>query len=169
MRKGVVAVTLGLLSGVAVPADTPPAIPKAGNISYKNVFSGSVKALALGKDQVQVTYDVMGVSVSDTGEGALHNASVRCMGALHVVNGSFDDESGSCVYTRPDGDQAFTTYKGAGKQGVDAKGTATFVGGTGKLVGIKGSIEWTRTNARPAAEGTVQSVVRHKGTYQLPP
>jgi hypothetical protein len=38
------------------------------------------------------------------------------------------------------------------------KGTSILVGGTGKLVGIQGSAEFTRMSLRPVAEGsTVKS------------
>ena len=110
----------------------------------------------------------MGVIISDGGQGHFHNASVRCMGGYHAVNGSFDDESGSSVVTRPDGDQAFYVYRGVGKRGVETTGTSTYVGGTGKLAGLQGSSEWIRTNPRPAAEGTVQAISRWKSTYKLP-
>ncbi len=166
MRHGIAAVAVGLLGGISLAAEVP--VPKQGSIASLNIMSGTIKALPLGKERAQLAYEVMGVAISDTGEGLLHNASVRCMGGLHVVNGAFEDESGSCIYTRPDGDQAFTVYRVAGKQGVAAKGTSTFVGGTGKLTGISGTIEFTRTNARPAAEGTSQSVVRSNGSYKIP-
>jgi hypothetical protein len=169
MRKVMLVLAVGLVSSMAMAADTPPEpIPKEGSTSALNGYSATVKAMPLGKDRLQLTYEVMGVSISDTGVGILHNASVRCLGALHVVNGAFDDEAGSCIYTRPDGDQVFATYKMTGKVGVGAKGTFTYVGGTGKLAGITGGGELTRTQVRPAAEGTSQSYTRSKGKYKLP-
>jgi len=122
----------------------------------------------LGKDMVQVSYDVTGVVVSDTGEGLLHGSSVRCIGGMFVVNGAFDNETNSCVYTRPDGDQIFTTGKASGKQGQAAKGSSTIVGGTGKMAGITGGGEFTRTSVRPLAEGGSLSYARARTTYKLP-
>jgi hypothetical protein len=168
MRKGILVLAVGLVSWLAVAADAPPPIPKEGSGPFLNVLSGTVKAMRLGKDRLQLSYDVMGVSTSPTGEGLLHNASMHCVGGMHVVNGTFDDESGSCVYTRPDGDQVFTRHKAAGKMGVEAKGTVTYVGGTGKMAGITGTGEFTRVQARPAAEGTSQSVLRGTAKYKLP-
>ena len=165
MRKAILAVAVGVVSLMAHAADAPAPIPKEGSFSGVNVLSGTVKFMALGKDRAQLSYDVMGVSTS---EGLLHNASMRCVGGMHVVNGAYDDESGSCVYTRPDGDQVFTTHKAAGKVGVAAKGTFTIVGGTGKMAGITGGGEFTRYNVRPAAEGTSQSVTHGAGKYKLP-
>lgn len=168
MRTGVVAVLAGPLAAGVLAADAPLPFPREGSGSGVLVVSGAVTVLPLGKDRVQVTYDSMGAIVSDGGQGPFHGASVRCVGGYHAVNGSFDDESGACALTRPDGDQAFWVYKGTGKMGAETKGTSTYVGGTGKLAGIQGSIEWVRVNPRPAAEGTVQAISRWKGTYKLP-
>jgi hypothetical protein len=87
---------------------------------------------------------------------------------MFVVGGAFDDETNSCVYTRPDGDQIFTKSKVSGKQGEAARGSFTIVGGTGKLAGITGSGEFTRTSVRPLAEGGSLSYARSKSQYKLP-
>ncbi len=168
MRKAILVLAVGLFSWVAAAADDAPPIPKEGSVSYVNVSGGAVKVMALGKERAQFTYDIMGVSTSPTGEGLVHNASVRCVGGMHAVNGAWDDESGSCVYIRPDGDQVFATFKGAGKAGVGGKGTFAYVGGTGKLAGITGGGEYTRYSVRPPAEGTTQGVSTLKGKYKLP-
>ncbi len=168
MRKAILAVAVGVVSLLAFAAGTPAPIPKEGGGPFVNVLSGTVKFMPLGKDRAQLSYDVMGVSTSPTGEGLLHNASMHCVGGMHVVKGAFDDESGSCVSTRPDGDQVFAIIKAAGKVGVAAKGTFTYVGGTGKMTGITGGGEFTRYAVRPAAEGTSQSVSHGTATYRLP-
>jgi hypothetical protein len=62
-----------------------------------------------------------------------------------------DDETNSCVYTRPDGDQVFTKSKASGK-----------------LAGITGSGEFTRTSVRPVAEGGSLSYARSRSSYKLP-
>jgi hypothetical protein len=168
MRKAIVAVVLGLLSGASVVAQTPAASPKSGNISARKVLSATIKALPMGKERLQVTYESLGAIFSEAGDELLQNASARCLGAFHAVNGAIDDESGSCVYMRPDGDQLFVQYRAAGKLGSAAKGTATIVGGTGKLLGAQGTLEWARTTARSAAEGTSQVIISLKGSYKLP-
>ncbi len=168
MRKGILVLAVAMASLVALAADAAPPVPREDSISYVNVLSGTVKVLMLGKERGQVSYEIMGVATSPTGEGLLHNSSVRCMGGFHIIKGEWDDSSGSCVYTRPDGDQVFATYKDAGKQGAPVKGTITFVGGTGKMAGISGGGEFTRTSVRPAAEGTLQSVSRYTAKYKLP-
>ena len=83
------------------------------------------------------------------------------------MKGEVIDESGFCVMTRPDGDQIFWTYKDTGPAGAN-KGTFTIVGGTGKLVGIQGSTEYTGHFVRPVAEETMQGYIKNKGQYKLP-
>ena len=58
--------------------------------------------------------------------------------------------------------------KGTGKLGGNAEGTLTFVGGTGKFVGIQGSGTFTTFSLQPAAEGTTQAYTKSKGQYKLP-
>ncbi len=167
MRKTLV-ILVAVLFGWSAMAAEPLPVPKEGTTSGTAVFVGTMKGLPLGKDKVQVSYDVTGVVVSDSGEGLLHGASVRCLGGMLVAGGAFDDETNSCVYTRPDGDQIFTTSKVSGKQGQAAKGTFTIVGGTGKMTGITGSGEFTRTSVRPVAEGGSLSYARSRSSYKLP-
>jgi hypothetical protein len=168
MRKPIASLILSLIVLVAFGMEAKAQIPKEGTLSGMNAFSATFKVVAMGQEQAHVTYEVLGVAISDTGEGPFHNSSFRCIGAQHVVKGAYDDDSGFCEYIRPDGDKIFVTYKATGKMGVGGKGTATFVGGTGKMAGIQGSSEFTRFNVRPVAEGTFQGYQRTKGQYKLP-
>jgi hypothetical protein len=143
-------------------------IPKGGSSSYIIGFSGTYKAVAMGQERVQMTYEVLGVIVSDASDCILQNASLRCVGSFHAIKGAYEDDSGFCVCTRPDGDQLFTSYKASGRLGAVGKGTVTYVGGTGKFTGIQGSGEFSRINVRPIAEGTLQGYNRVKDQYKLP-
>jgi hypothetical protein len=166
MTRKFVAAGVCLFAFVAVAADAPPPIPREGRGSGTMVLSVTFKTLPLGKDRVRMTYESIGVYLGDATDIA-HNTSVRCIGGLNLLNGSFDDDSGSCVYTRLDGDQAFLSYTTSGKVGMEAKGAFRWIGGTGKLTGLQGSGEFTRYGVRPAAEGTGQYVLRLNGTYTL--
>ncbi len=168
MKKTVLVLILGIALLAVFGTEAKAQIPKEGTISITTSFSGTVKVLRMGQERVQVTYELMGVQIGDTPEDLFHNASIRCLGALHAVKGEYKDDNCFCVSTRPDGDQIFSTYKGAGKLGGMYKGTLTIFGGTGKLVGIEGSVECTGTGLRPAAEGTAQLYDRDKGHYKLP-
>ncbi len=152
---------------VAFGTEAKAQIAKEGVLSETWTYSGSFKALPMGQERVQITYDSMGVSIGDTSEDLLHNASFRCVGTIHAVKGEYNN-NGSCVATRPDGDQVFLTYKSVGNLGVSSKGASTIVGGTGKLTGIQGNFEYTEFFLRPAAEGTYQTCLKGKGQYKLP-
>ena len=163
--------TLFLLSGLVVLVAFSFAqaqIPKEGSSSYIIGYSGTYKTVAMGQERIQMTYEVLGVIVSDASDCILQNASLRCIGSYHVIKGAYEDDSGFCVCTRPDGDQLFTSYKASGRLGGVGKGTVTYVGGTGKFTGIQGSGEFTRIRVRPAADGTLQGYNRVKDHYKLP-
>ena len=153
---------------IAFVATAEAQIPKEGTISYTAIYSGTSKVLALGEERVQVTYEHMGVTLGETGDDIFHNATLHCIGSLRRVKGSYDDDSGSCVITRPDGDKAFLTYGGT-HSATGGKATNTLVGGTGKLAGLQGSLEATRLPPlRPASPGTYQGMSKLKGQYKLP-
>ncbi len=164
--------TLVLLSSLVVlvaVGSVQAQIPKEGTGTGITAYGGTFKAVQMGQERVQSIYEVLGVSISDTGEGIWHNASMRCVGSLHAIKGIYEDDSGFCVQIRPDGDQAFFTYKASGKLGDVGKGTFTYVGGTGKLTGLQGGGEFERISAvRVAAEGTFQGYNRVKDHYKLP-
>jgi len=143
-------------------------IAKDGLESGKNYVTGTAKALPMGEEHLQLTYEGSGIYISDTEEGFLNNASVHVLGAMHAVKGAFEDESGSMVLTAPDGDKAFITYKGSGNLGKDAKGTYTYVGGTGKYAGITGGGEYTRSHLQPASKGGWAAISLFKGNWKLP-
>jgi hypothetical protein len=167
MKKTVLVLILSIVLLAAFGTEGNAQIPKEGTGSETWAWSGTFKALPMGQERVEMTYEIMGVVIADTSEDILHNSSFRCLGALHGVKGEYN-ESGFCVVTRPDGDQMFCTYKGVGKLGVGGKGTSPIVGGTGKLTGIQGSAEYTVFGVRPAAEGTIQGYNRAKAHYKLP-
>jgi hypothetical protein len=167
MKENIRKLAILVIILVVFGAEAKAQIPKEGATSFISPYSGTLKALAMGKERLQMTYESMGMIIGETPEDLFHNASFRCVGALQAVKGEFNN-SGSCVCTRPDGDQIFWTYKSAGKLGGGAKGTSTYVGGTGKLTGIQGSSEYTEFFLRPAAEGTFQVYAKGKGQYKLP-
>lgn len=140
---------------------------KEGAITGKNYLSGTSKVLAMGQERLQMNYEGGGVTVNDTGKGFSHLAAAYVMGTLHVEKGVFE-ESGFMVITPTDGDKIYATYKGSGTLGKSAKGTWTYVGGTGKYTGMGGSGEFTRHALQNATEGVWTSMSLWKGNYKLP-
>ena len=168
MKKIILASVLSLALLVAFGLDAKAQPAKEGAYTFTAIWSGTLKSLAMEKERVQMTFEVMGVHVSGTGEGLLHNSSVRALGALHAVKGTREYERGMIVYNLPDGDQAFMTFEGTGRLGAPVKMTGSFVGGTGKLAGIEGGAEWTSYVVRPAAQGTLQGVSKGEIHWKLP-
>jgi len=130
------------------------------------------KILPLGEGIVYMTYEALGVTISDTAEGLFHNAMFRALGAMKIEKGIYKDERGWGVWTLQNGDKVFITYKGAGeaKPGgiVFGKGTITITGGTGKVAGIQGNFEFNRTMVRSSVEGVGQGYTKGKVKYTLP-
>jgi hypothetical protein len=169
MKKVILPLVLGLILLVAFGLDAKAQIPKEGIISSTAMYTSTYQAvLPLGQDRVALNYEVIGVEISDTGEGITHNASFRCFGSLLAIKGAYENDSFYCVHTRPDGDQIFQICKSSGVLGKEAKGTVTIIGGTGKLTGAQGNLEFTRTLLRPVAQGTFQGIHKYKGQYKLP-
>jgi hypothetical protein len=164
MRK-MILVSVAVAVLVAIVPISNAEMAKKGTASGTMIFSGTFKALPMGQERLEMAFEVMGAYV---GEGPLNHSSFRCVGSLHAVNGEFLDETGSCLFTTPNGDQAFSTYKAAGQVGRSARGTFKWVGGTGKLTGMEGEGEFARFNVRPAAEGTIQGYTQTKGSWKLP-
>jgi hypothetical protein len=165
MKRIIFVLALALVVFVAFAPISNAEMAKEGTASGTMIFSGTFKALPMGQEHLQMAFEVMGAYV---GEGPLNHSSFRCVGGLHAVNGEFLDETGSCLFTTPDGDQAFSTYKAAGQVGRSARGTVKWVGGTGKLTGMKGEGEFSRFNVRPAAKGTIQGYAQTKTNWKVP-
>jgi hypothetical protein len=140
---------------------------KEGSYKGKNYATGTHKALPMGEERLHVTFEGTGIYVSDIEGGFLNNASMHFLGSYHAVKGALE-ESGFMVSTVPDGDKVFATWKGSGNLGKDAKGTYTYVGGTGKYTGITGGGEYTRSNLQPASKGVWASITLFTGQWKLP-
>ncbi len=159
---------------IALAATVEAQIPKEGTISLTAVYAGTYKSVGLGPERYYMTYEHTGVLMSDTGEGILHNATIHCLGGHSSVNGNYDNDSGLCTATCPDGDKAFFTYTAAGNDLKGGKQTSTYVGGTGKLAGLMGSTEVTRFVLRSSGppgtpyQGPYQGMSKAKGQYKLP-
>jgi hypothetical protein len=138
--------------------------------SVTTSYYGTSKKFPLGPDRGYETWESFGVVLSDTGQGLFHNVTIRCMGTTLAEKGGYEVE-GYCGYTLKDGEKVFLSIKFGGKMGMPptpAKGTAKFIGGTGKYSGIQGGTEYTSYFLRPSAEGIMQSYNKAKITYKLP-
>lgn len=166
------ALAMVLLSALIVFSVSPPTlaqVSKEGPISVLAPYTTtSLKSINMGKERSSHAYEIVGVVIGDSPDSILHNASIRCVGAVHMTKG-FIEDTGFCVYLRPDGDQIFSTTNATGQVGGGVKRVWTLVGGTGKFVGIAGGGESTSASGiRPATEGTMQNYTKMNGRYTLP-
>jgi len=141
---------------------------REGSSSGRTYWTGTFTALPMGKELVQMNYEGHSVTVSDTGKGLLHNATAHVVGGMLIKKGIYENDTGLLSFTRPDGDKVFATYKASGTVGKSAKGTATYVGGTGKFEGITSTTEFNRYSLRPPAKGFFGSFSISKSTWKLP-
>ncbi len=158
---------LSVTLGISVQAQ-----PKEGVEPATTTFYATSKVLPLGEGRMALTYDAIGLTISDTGEGLFHNATVHNLGGMIIDKGVYNDERGWGVFNLQTGDKVFFTYTmtGVAKPGGlgTGKGTVTLTGGTEKLTNIQGSYEITRTMVRSAIEGIGQSYSKGKIQYRLP-
>jgi len=168
MNKKSMALILTLLllatSGLVLAEE----MAREGSVSSRASWTVSFTALPMGKELLQMNYEGYGVAASDDKKGLLYNASARVVGGMLIQKGIYENDSGLICYTRPDGDQIFVTYKTSGKMGKGAKGSGTFVGGTGKFESITGTLEFARYQLRPPAKGAGASFSLAEGTWKLP-
>ncbi|MEN8123344.1 MAG: hypothetical protein ABFS35_23605 [Bacteroidota bacterium] len=168
MRKIIITLGLIIVFFIAFIQISYAEMAKEGTISGKGYYNGNIQMLPMGKERVQINYEVCGISVSDNKESIFHNSSQYVLGGLHVVNGNIED-SGFIESTLTNGDKVFMTYKASGKMGKPTiyKGTFSFVGGTGKVNGIQGGGEFTRYSLQPPAKGKSASFSVRKGNWKI--
>ena len=167
IKKSMALILTLLLLAIAGPV-VAEEMAREGSGSSRMYWTGTYDVLAMGKERAQMNYVGYCVRVSDTKKGLFHHASGHVVGGMLIVKGVFENDSGLISYTRPDGDKIFLTYKCSGTMGKSAKGTATFVGGTGKFVGITGTGEFTRHSLRAPAKGVFASFSVSKASWKLP-
>jgi hypothetical protein len=83
MKKTILASVLGLVLLAAFVLNAKAQMAKEGTYSGTYGISATIlKALAMGKERVQMNYEYMGAYTSDAGEGFSHNSSIRGTGGF---------------------------------------------------------------------------------------
>lgn len=131
---------LGVTAGIAAVAHAADQGTTTG-IAYLTV-KGDVKNFK--PDLVLWNGTFVGVSVTDSRKGPLHNSGWECTGQAVRQAGVVHSNGGFCVVTDPDGDiinllWARTDVPGPTVgPGVVVKTKGTYLSGTGKYAGIQG-------------------------------
>jgi hypothetical protein len=169
MRKSIfilgLSLVLFLTFGINVQAQT-----KEVTATSITTWYATSKILPLGEGIFYMTYEGIGVNITDKADSLFYNATARTLGAMKIEKGIYKDDQGWGVFNLQNGDKVFFTYKMAGeaRPGGIGSGTVTFTGGTGKATGIQGSAEVARTVLRSVVEGVGQNYTKSKIRYTLP-
>ena len=115
-------------------------LAKEGSGKYRSGRTAEVTVLKMGKEHMQINFNETGIVVDAPADSPFYNASFNTMGTIHAVNGVFT-YSGAALWTRPNGDQIYGTFKGDGKLGVGTNTSLEIVGGQGECAGITGTME----------------------------
>ena len=166
MKKALVLVFATLFLSVTAGYVLAAEMAKEGAESGTVAYSCPVTVMMMGKD-LQVTYDALGVYVTDSPDSPFNNASVRILGSGLVLKGAYT-EMGSMCLGLSNGDKVFSVYEAKGIGENKLKGKSTFTGGTGNFTGITGEGEFDRLNvAKPAMKGTAQGYIKNKFTWKI--
>ena len=131
-------------------------LPKQGTIKHSWTFSGPYEGLEVGEQWAGIARFKL-ITVPAEG-GDLPPMVADCVGM-----GIDTHWEGYCVFTDADGDKIFDQW-----EDVDEKGTGTFMGGTGKYAGIKGSREYEFYYLPDMPEGNFTGIGDETGSYTLP-
>ena len=138
----------------------------AAETEYSGTWCASAKRTVLESNpDVTVTMiDSLGIQTPNSTFKPWENATVHCMGYYRSMQGKLT-QKGACRWTDATGDTFTGEYEGT----PDKPPVWTFLAGTGKWKGIKGSGTYRYvTAAKPADSGTLQLCIEHSGKYELP-
>jgi hypothetical protein len=170
MKTKAVCITLFVLALVLFLGTSTEAqqLPKEGTFNAVYSGVGTVKASAVGKEQVLFAWEENGAS---TGKGIVDHTTWHCWGVAGFTKG-VGNHFGYCVVTDPSGDQIVgeVSTKNVALDAKSIEATGKFTSGTGKFAGITGG--WTYLQHgpefRPPSEGAYISHGPFEGSYKLP-
>lgn len=169
MKKLIPVVLGAFLVSVALSLVAYAQMAKEGTFAGTNSYAGTYKVTALDKDRLVISYENTGTQVEDSGQGPLHGMSTHNTGIQYIdIKKGMGKTMGYMTWMDKDSDRILweltedaTQVKGP------STGTGKLIGGTGKFMGMEGSMEYTRRNMRPVADGTTQAIAKHKGSWKM--
>jgi hypothetical protein len=170
MKKCLFILVLSLILSITLGWNAIAQIPKEGKLDLTNTYAGTQKFFPIDKEHFVIYFENSGVVVSDSGGGPFHKAASHNVGVMYFEKGIIRLTSYFSI-TDKDGDKVlweFTEIEGKPSPPYPTNGAGKILWGTGKFAGIQGSMEYTRQNLRPAADGTHQAIATAKGSWKLP-
>jgi hypothetical protein len=167
MKKMIIAVLGTFFLSVAFGLVAYAQMAKEGTFAGTNSYAGTYKVTALDKDRLVISYEFTGTQVEDSGQGPLHGMSTHNTGIQYIEKGVGKTRA-YMTWMDKDGDKIlWEATEDASQLAGPITGTAKIIGGTGKFMGMQGSMEYTRRSMRPVADGTTQAIAKHKGTWKM--
>ena len=137
---------------------------KSYNFREPIIMDTRRKSIKLDQDQMIIQFETLGVRVNDGGDGPFHEASVQIVGVLYRGKDG-TRLRGFETWTDKDGDKLvweIMEKKAADSPPGTSPGTAKVFSGTGKYVGMQGSMDWQLRYPKPFPEGTGRGICREE-------
>jgi hypothetical protein len=144
---------------------------KEVQLSGTHYYGHTPKVFKLDQDQMIIQFETLGVRVNDSGEGLFHEASVHIVGILYRGKDG-TRLRGFETWTDKDGDKLvweILEKETENPQPGTSPGTAKVLSGTGKYVGMQGTMDWIVRNPKPFPEGTGRGICRETVKIVPPP
>jgi hypothetical protein len=170
MKKAAIMQVVCFIASFSLGWNANAQMPKERRFDITNTYAGTHKVFPIDKDHYVIYFENTGVVVSNSGEGPFHKVGSHNMGIMYFEKGVLRLTSYFSI-TDKDGDKVLWMFTETGSKPSPpnpVNGTGKIIWGTGKFTGIQGTMEYTRQNVRPAADGTHQAIATAKGTWKLP-
>jgi hypothetical protein len=135
---------------------------KEVQFSGTHYYGHMPKVYKLDQDQMIMQFETLGVRVNDGGEGPFHEGSVHIVGILYRGKDA-TRLRGFETWTDKDGDKLvweIMEKKIANPEPGTTPGRATVFSGTGKYMGMQGTMDWVLRYPKPFPEGTGRGICR---------
>ena len=145
-----VALILGLSMQGVYAAD----VTKKGNFSGKFGWNSSGKTYEMAQNHLYWVGEFTGTFFNDKTGGFMDKAAVSCPGTNNIrLDGQIGSAQGNCIVTDAQGEKAFATWSSKGPFPGAYQGEFTWIGGTGKYAGIKGTNKFSAVISAPTTSG----------------
>ena len=141
---------------------------KEGSGVYRSAKSSKNEVLAMGKDQMQINYNQLGMVVDAPKNSPFENATFHAIGTYYQNK---DEYEGSYFveWVCPNGDKIYGKANFNGTMEKENHNVVELVGGTGACEGIQGTVELERgPQVKSAQKDIRQSFSVGKVSWKLP-
>jgi hypothetical protein len=162
MKKIIILALTILVIAITWSGDVFAQGKKELQFSGTHYYGHTPRVFKLDQDQMIIQFETLGVRVNDNADDPFHEASVQIVGVLYRGKDGARLR-GFETWTDKDGDKLIWDIKekkaGDSPPGT-SPGTAEVFAGTGKYVGMQGTMDWLLRYPKPFPEGTGRGICR---------